>query len=181
MGTGDAGGGCVLCAVGAMQDLDLHTVHWDCWEYFMAPQPRDPAPQQTHTLRLLGMRPTHSMLHPGFLVQSGAKVPPKLTPLRSLPAVDISRGSEGALPNATCRCASEWDVKRLTWRNLPVHSHLQHACPCPFARFTPEQASAGDSIRPANPPPQIHPANPPTPLQCGVCCGCHGPGKAAGA
>lgn len=33
----------------------------------------------------------------------GAKIPPKLTPLRTLPAVDVLRGSEGALPNG---CAS---------------------------------------------------------------------------
>jgi hypothetical protein len=41
----------------------------------------------------------------GFLSDCGARVPPKVTPLRSLPAVDISRGSEGALPNALCRWA----------------------------------------------------------------------------
>jgi hypothetical protein len=32
-----------------------------------------------------------------------AKVPPKLTPLRTLPAVDVLRGSEAALPNG-CGC-----------------------------------------------------------------------------
>ncbi len=39
-------------------------------------------------------------LHPtAFLADTGAKLPSKLAPLRTLPAVDISRGSEGALPN----------------------------------------------------------------------------------
>eukprot|EP00775_Hariotina_reticulata_P003803 gene3803-4060_t len=36
----------------------------------------------------------------GFLsTKCAAKLPPRLTPLRTLPAVDITRGSEGALPN----------------------------------------------------------------------------------
>lgn len=40
----------------------------------------------------------------GFLTTTcGAKLPTKLTPLRTLPAVDVLRGSEGALPNG---CAS---------------------------------------------------------------------------
>ncbi|KAF6263813.1 hypothetical protein COO60DRAFT_344977 [Scenedesmus sp. NREL 46B-D3] len=40
----------------------------------------------------------------GFLTGTcSAKVPPKLTPLRTLPAVDVLRGSEAALPNG-CGC-----------------------------------------------------------------------------
>jgi centrosomal protein CEP120 len=52
----------------------------------------------------LNMASVYALLHlpqelTGFLAARGLRVPPRLTPLKTYPAMDIARGSEGALPN----------------------------------------------------------------------------------
>jgi hypothetical protein len=57
-----------------------------------------------HSLFVLLMLPLMFSPCAGFLTgPCSGKVPPKLTPLRTLPAVDVLRGSEAALPNG-CGC-----------------------------------------------------------------------------
>jgi hypothetical protein len=51
-----------------------------------------------HTISLLAPPPSCPA---GFLASVGATLPPRSSPLQTLPAVDVARGSEGALPGGT--------------------------------------------------------------------------------
>ena len=59
----------------------------------------------------LNMASVYALLHLpqeliSFLAGQGVRVPPRFTPLKTYPAMDVARGSEGALPNgyATAHC-----------------------------------------------------------------------------
>ncbi len=43
--------------------------------------------------------PSSTNAHAAFLATCGARLPPRAAPLRTHPAVEVARGSEGALPN----------------------------------------------------------------------------------
>jgi centrosomal protein CEP120 len=52
----------------------------------------------------LNMASVYALLHLpqeliSFLAAQGVRVPPRFTPLKTHPAMDVARGSEGALPN----------------------------------------------------------------------------------
>jgi centrosomal protein CEP120 len=52
----------------------------------------------------LNMASVYALLHlppdlAAFLAARGLRLPPRLTPLKTYPAMDVARGSEGALPN----------------------------------------------------------------------------------
>jgi hypothetical protein len=62
------------------------------------------------------LRPRHPNPWPGFLAANGARVPPRAAPLRTHPAVDVARGSEGGLPNGFVSLDFRWGP--LNWVRL---------------------------------------------------------------